>query len=68
MITEINRSKLVGITEITKQYLPLSKKRARRFVMLYLDPKYIGNRIFVERDKLEALLNDPDRERFPLHL
>ena len=68
MITEINRSKLVGITEITNQYLPLSKKRARRFVMLYLDPKYIGNRIFVERDKLEALLNDPDRERFPLHL
>ena len=68
MITETNRSKLVGITEITKQYLPLSKKRARRFVMLYLDPKYIGNRIFVERDKLESLLNDPDRERFPLHL
>lgn len=68
MITETSRSKLVGITEITKQYLPLSKKRARRFVMLYLDPIYIGNRIFVERAKLESLLNDPDRERFPLHL
>ena len=68
MITETSRSKLVGITEITRLYLPLSKKRARRFVKTYLDPKIIGNRIFVERDKLEALLNDPDRERFPLHL
>lgn len=68
MTTETNRSKLVGITEITKQYLPISKKRARRFVMLYLDVKYIGNRIFVERDKLEALLSDPDRDAFPLYI
>ena len=68
METATNRSKLVGITEITTLYLPISKKRARRFVMLYLDPKIIGNRIYVERDKLEALLSDPDRERFPLSL
>ena len=66
MKTETNKSKLVGITEITKLYLPLSKKRARRFVKTYLDPKIIGNRIYCERDKLEALLSDPDRERFPL--
>lgn len=66
MTKETNKSKLVGITEITKLYLPLSKKRARRFVKTYLDPKIIGNRIYVERAKLEALLSDPDRERFPL--
>ena len=65
---ETNKSKLVGITEITKSYLPISKKRARRFVKLYLDTKQIGNRLFVERSKLEALLNDPDRERFPLDI
>ncbi len=63
-----NNSKLVGISEITEHYLPISKRKARRFVMLYLDPKRIGNRIFVERDKLEALLSDPNRERFPLNL
>lgn len=68
MKTETNNSKLVGITEITRLYLPLSKKRARRFVKTYLDPKIIGNRIYCERDKLEALLSDPDRERFPLNL
>ena len=68
MITETNRSKLVGITEISKRYLPLSKKRVRKFVTLYLDPIFIGGRIFVEREKLEALLSDPDRERFPLNL
>lgn len=66
MMTET--SKLVGITEITERYLPISKKRARRFVLLYLDAKRIGNRIFVERDKLEALLSDPERESFPLNI
>jgi hypothetical protein len=68
MITEANKSKLVGITEITKSYLPISRKRARKFALLYLDAKRIGNRIFVERDKLEALLSDPDREKFPLNV
>ena len=68
MITETNKSKLVGITEITKQYLPISKKRARRFALLYLDAKRIGNRIFVERDKLENLLSGPEREEFPLNI
>lgn len=68
MKTEINRSKLVGITELTERYLPISKKRARIFAVLYLDAKRIGNRLFVDRDKLVALLNDPDREKFPLNL
>ena len=67
-MTKPNRSKLVGITEISKVYLPISKKRVRRFVSIYLDPVFIGNRMFVERDKLEALLSDPNRERFPLNL
>lgn len=39
MTAEMNRSKWVGITKITKEYLPISKKRARRFVLLYLEPK-----------------------------
>ena len=68
MTTEKNRSALVGITDIKKQYINLSPKRIRRFVKLYLDPKLIGNRLFVERDKLEQLLSDPNRDRFPLDL
>ena len=63
-----NHSALVGITEITERYLPISKRKARKFVSLYLEPKRIGNRIFVERDKLEALLRNSDRELFPLNL
>ena len=62
------QSALVGITEITERYLPVSKRKARKFVLLYLEPKRIGNRIFVERDKLEALLRNSDRELFPLNL
>ena len=68
MTTKKNQSALVGITEISKAYLPISKKRVRRFVSIYLDPIFIGNRMFVEREKLEALLSDPDREKFPLNL
>jgi hypothetical protein len=62
-----NQSTLVGIAEITERYLPVSKRLARRFVCSYLDYKFIGNRIFVERAALEKLLNDPDREKFPLN-
>ena len=65
---EPNASTMVGITEITKTYLPISKRKARKFVSLYMDVKRIGNRIYVDRQKLEALLADPDRANFPLHL
>ena len=68
MKTEVNQSKLVGITEISKVYLPISKKRIRKFVSIYLDPVYIGNRIFVDRAKLETLLTDPVRDKFPLDI
>lgn len=61
-----NESSLVGITEITERYLPISKRRARRFVLLYLQPVRIGNRIFVEREKLEQLLTGSEGRSFPL--
>lgn len=61
-----NNSSLVGITEITERYLPLSKRRARRFVSLYLEPIRIGNRIFVEKEKLEKLLSSSGDRSFPL--
>ena len=65
---EQNRNKLawVGITEIVSTYLPMSKRKARKFVAMYLEPKRIGNRIFVDRGALEALLKNPDRGDFPL--
>lgn len=62
------KSTMVGISEIISNYLPVSKRKARKFVSLYLEPKRIGNRIYVERAKLEALLSDSDREFFPLNL
>ena len=68
MTSQNNKSQMVGITEITERYLPIGKRRARRFVQLYLQPKYVGNRIYVEREKLEQLLSDPEREKFPLNL
>lgn len=58
----------VDINEIVIRYLPVSKRKARKFVAIYLEPKRIGNRIYVERARLEELLSDPDRERFPLEL
>lgn len=63
-----SKSTMVDISEITEHYLPVSRRKARKFVSLYLDPKRIGNRIYVERSKLEALLSDPNREAFPLNI
>ena len=62
------KSMMVDIDEIVSSYLPVSKKKARKFVSLYLDSKRIGNRIFVERAQLEKLLLDSSREDFPLDL
>jgi len=61
-----NQSTLVGITEIVEKYIPISKRKARKFVSLYLEPKRIGNRIYVDRTRLEELLQNPDHEHFPL--
>lgn len=60
------KRKYIDIEEIVQSYLPMSKKKARKFVQSYLETKKIGNKIYVEREKLEALLANPDRERFPL--
>lgn len=56
----------LDICELTSVYLPVSKRKARRFVERYLSVKRVGNRIYVEREQLERLLSDPDRENFPL--
>ena len=61
-------TRMVGITEITERYLPMSKRKARKFVSMYLDPVQIGNQIYVSRSQLERLLNDPDHEKYPLTL
>lgn len=67
-MTQANNHAMVDITEIVTTYLPISKKKARKFVSLYLDTKKIGNRIYVERGKLEDLLYNSTRDNFPLDL
>lgn len=42
---EQKKSALVDIKEIVEHYLPVSRKKARKFVSLYLDGKKIGNRL-----------------------
>lgn len=63
---EKRKTAWVDISSIVREYLPVSKRKARKFVDLYLTPKRVGNRIYVERAQLEQLLADPDRESFPL--
>ena len=65
-MTEKGQTQWVDICELVTCYLPFSKRKARKFVELYLTPKRVGNRIYVERAQLEQLLADPDRESFPL--
>ena len=66
MNTAENTRKYLTVDEIQKEYLPLSKKRIRTLVKLYLPIKTIGGRIFVDRQQLEDLLADVDREYLPL--
>lgn len=67
-MTEKKQTKWVDISSVVREYLPVSKRKARKFVELYLTPKRVGNRIYVERQQLERLLADPDRESFPLDI
>ena len=67
-MTEKKQTKWVDISSVVREYLPVSKRKARKFVELYLTPKRVGNRIYVERQQLERLLADPNRESFPLDI
>jgi len=62
----VETRKYVDINEIITEYLPMSKKKARKFVQMYLNIKRIGNKIYVDREQLESLLDNPDYEKFPL--
>ncbi len=62
----MDQRKYIDIAEITKSYLPMSRKKARKFVLMYLNVKRIGNKIYVEREQLENLLGNPDLESLPL--
>ena len=55
------------ITDIQNEYLPISKKKIRILAKKYLTAKMLGNRIFVERKQLEALLSSTDIERLDLN-
>ena len=66
-MTEKRQTEWIDIKNIVEQYLPISKRKARKFVDMYCSSKKIvGGRIYIERKQLEQLLADPDRERFPL--
>lgn len=57
---------LVGISELVDTYLPMSKRKARKFAKTYLNPIWIGNQMYVERELLEALLDGINGNNFPL--
>ena len=56
----------VTISEIQDEYLPISKKKIRILVRKYLPTRMLGNRIFVDREKLEELLAREDGQRLDL--
>lgn len=56
----------ITISEIQDEYLPISKKKIRILVRKYLPTRMLGNRIFVDREKLEELLAKEDGQRLDL--
>lgn len=57
----------VTISEIQEEYLPISKKKIRVLVKKYLPTRMLGNRLFVDRQKLEELLASEDGQRLDLN-
>ena len=55
------------IAEIQDEYLPISKKKIRILVKKYLPTRMLGNRIFVDRARLEELLSSEDGQRLDLN-
>ena len=56
----------ITIAEIQNEYLPISKKKIRVLVKKYLPIRMLGNRNFVDRQKLEELLASGDGQRLDL--
>ena len=65
MTNNIER-KYLSVSEIQEEYLPISKKKIRELVKEHLYVKKIGNRIYVERAGLEALLSHGRSQRCSL--
>ena len=61
------RRQYVTISEIQEEYLPISKKKIRILVKKYLPTRMLGNRIFVDRQKLEELLASEDGQKLELN-
>lgn len=63
---ETQKCQYLSITDIQKEYLPISRKKLRIFVKRYLDAKMIGNCIFVSREELEGVLHNPENANLPI--
>ena len=58
--------KYLSVSDVQAEYLPISKKKIRELVKQHLYVHKIGNRIYVERAALEALLNHGRSQRISL--
>ena len=65
-MTEKLKRQYLTISDIQNEYLPISKKKIRILVKKYLPTRMLGNRIFVERQKLEELLASEDGQKLEL--
>lgn len=57
-VKENNSKQWVSVSEIQKEYLPLSKKKIRELICKNLDVVRAGNKLIVERKQLEAFLRN----------
>ena len=53
----VTERKYLTIGDIQREYLPIGTKKLRQFVKEHSLTRYIGGRIYVAREALEALLS-----------
>ena len=63
---ETQKCQYLSITDIQKEYLPISRKKLRLFVKRYLDAKMIGHCLSVSREELEEVLHNPENTNLPI--
>ena len=55
---EEQKAQWIGVTEIQKNYLPLSKRKIREILKKNLDVTRTGKKILVEKKQLELFLRN----------
>ena len=63
---ELQKCQYISITDIQKEYLPISRKKASYICQEISGHKDDRKSYFVNRNELEEILNNPENQKLPI--